>query len=66
MAREFCVPQQTSKLFLAIIFLLGAIGLIIIGLTILPVIGFILAIPFLILSYFFFTRRLDENCNIRT
>ncbi len=41
-------------------------GMVVIGLTILPVVGFVLAIPFFVLSYFLFTGRLDENCNIRT
>jgi hypothetical protein len=65
MKRELCLPEQTSKLALGLLALLGGIGLIVIGLTLLPVFGLVLAAAPLSLAYYFFSRPLDEACQIQ-
>ena len=59
-----CLPQRGFKLMLAAVFLIGAIGFIVIGLTLLPFVGFIVAIPFIALAFYFLTAKLDERCEI--
>jgi len=59
-----CVPQRVFKTVLASVSLIGAIGFIAIGFTLLPLIGFIVAIPFVVLAFYFWNARLDDRCEI--
>jgi len=59
-----CVPQRVFKTVLAAVSLIGAIGFIAIGFTVLPFIGFIVAIPFIMLAFYFWSARLDDHCKI--
>lgn len=59
-----CMPQKISKLMLGFILLGAAIGLIIIGITLLPVFGFIMAMPVLALSIYVFSLHLNKECEI--
>ena len=49
---------------LVAVFLTGAIGFIAIGFTLLPLIGFIVAIPFIVLAVYFFNAKLYDRCEI--
>jgi len=53
-----CIPQKISKLLLA------AIALVIIGVTLLPVFGFILAVPVIALSFYIYSLHLNDQCEI--
>ncbi len=64
MARELCIPERTSKLIVGLLLLLGGIAMVVIGLTILPVVGLVLAVVPLALAYWFFTRPLNESCEM--
>nr|NJM02098.1 hypothetical protein [Desulfobacula sp.] len=58
------MPQKISKLFLASLMLAAAIALIIIGVTLLPVFGFILALPVIALSFYIYSLHLNDRCEI--
>ena len=59
-----CVPQKISKLMMGSILLVLAAGLIIIGVTILPIFGFLLAIPVIVLAVYVFQLHLNDQCEI--
>ncbi|MFO7749761.1 MAG: hypothetical protein R6V54_06670 [Desulfobacteraceae bacterium] len=59
-----CIPQKLSKAALGSILLVGALALIIAGLTVLPVIGFILAVPAAALGIYFIRLHLNKECQI--
>jgi len=59
-----CVPQKISKLMMGSIMLAAAAALIIIGITLLPVFGFVLAIPVTALAIYIFRLHLNDQCEI--
>lgn len=59
-----CIPQKISKLLLGSLMLVGAIALVIIGITLLPVFGFILAVPVISLSFYVYSLHLNDQCEI--
>lgn len=59
-----CIPQRISKLFLGLIFMAAAAALVIIGITLVPVFGFILAVPVAALGIYFFRAHLNKECQI--
>jgi len=59
-----CVPQKMSKFMLGSLVLAAALALIIIGVTLLPIFGFILAIPVLALAVYIFRLHLNDQCEI--
>jgi hypothetical protein len=61
-----CVPQKISKLMLGSLLLVAALGLIIIGITLLPIFGFLLAVPVIALAIYVFRLHLNDQCEIVT
>ena len=59
-----CVPQNISKLFIGGLFALFAVGFIISGFTVLPIIGFAVAIPFMVISVYLIKAHLNKQCEI--
>jgi len=59
-----CVPQKIYKLMLGGIVLASALALIAIGVTLLPVFGFILAVPVVALAIYIFRLHLNDQCEI--
>lgn len=59
-----CVPEKFSKLLLGSLMLAAALALIIIGVTLLPIFGFALAIPVLGLAVYIFRLHLNDQCEI--
>ncbi len=59
-----CIPQKISKFILGSFLLAAASGLIIIGITLLPVFGFILAVPVIVLAIYIFRLHLSDQCEI--
>ena len=59
-----CVPERFSKLLLATILLVGGIGFGVIGITVLPVIGLLAAVPMLVLAGDFYRVHLNDRCRI--
>jgi len=64
MELKACMPERFSKLLLATILLLGGIGFGIIGITVLPVIGLLVAVPLLVLAGYFYRVHLNARCRI--
>ena len=59
-----CVPQKISKGFLVSLLGFAALGLIVLGVTLLPIVGFVLAAPVIALAVYIFQTRLDDQCEI--
>jgi len=59
-----CIPQKISKLMIGLILMGFALALIIIGVTLLPVFGFILALPVIALAIYIFRLHLNDQCEI--
>ena len=59
-----CVPQKISKLMIGSIMLAAAAALVIIGVTLMPVFGFMLAIPVTALAIYTFRLHLNDQCEI--
>ena len=62
--KNLCLFERFSKLGLGFFFLLTAFGFMVSGITILPIVGFIFAVPLLIVSFYFFRAHLNKNCQI--
>ena len=59
-----CIPQRLSKLMMVALLLIAAFALIVIGITLLPIFGFILAIPVIALAVYVFRLHLNDQCEI--
>ena len=59
-----CVPEKFSKYMLGLLALGAAFALIVIGVTILPFVGFILAVPVTLLAIYIFRLHLNDQCEI--
>lgn len=59
-----CVPQKIYKALLGSFMLAAAIASVIIGITLLPVFGFVLALPVIALSFYIFNLHLNDQCEI--
>ncbi len=59
-----CFPQTISKLFLAVVLSVFAVGFIMTGFTVLPIIGFVVAIPFAVISIYLIRAHLNKQCEI--
>ncbi|HCY87587.1 MAG TPA: hypothetical protein DHV36_20805 [Desulfobacteraceae bacterium] len=59
-----CIPQRISKFTLGIILLGAALGLVVIGVTLLPIIGIVAAVPVAALAVYFFRVHLNDQCEI--
>lgn len=59
-----CIPQRVSKLVLGSLLLVGALGLVIIGFTLLPIFGLMMAVPVFALSLYVFSLHLNDQCEI--
>ncbi|MCG8618419.1 MAG: hypothetical protein MI802_19550 [Desulfobacterales bacterium] len=59
-----CIPQRISKFTLGIILLGAALGLVVIGVTLLPIIGLVAAVPVAALAVYFFRVHLNDQCEI--
>jgi hypothetical protein len=59
-----CYIERLSKLGIGITLLIFGLGLVVIGLTIIPVFGLIFAAPVLLASGYFFKAHLNRECQI--
>jgi hypothetical protein len=64
MKKNLCLFERISKLGIGLFFLLVAAGLMLSGLTVFPIFGFVLAIPVLVVSFYFFNAHLNQSCQI--
>jgi uncharacterized membrane protein len=61
-----CFFERVSALTIGILLLVGAIGFAVVGLTVLPVVGLVVAVPIFALSVYFFRVHFNRQCEIRT
>ena len=57
-----CVNSRMSKSLVGLVFLGFSFIIGISGLTLLPVIGFVFAVPFLVIAIYFFSLHLNKEC----
>ncbi len=62
--KNLCLFERFSKLGLGLFFLLTAFGFMLSGITVLPIFGFIFAVPLLFVSFYFFRAHLSKDCQI--
>ena len=62
---NLCLFERFSKLGLGLNFLLISIGFMVIGFTVLPVFGFVIALAFFLISIYVFRVRLKKDCQIQ-
>jgi hypothetical protein len=64
MKKDMCLFERFSKIVLGLFFLISAIGFTLSGITIFPIFGFLLAVPALLVSLYFFHAHLNRSCQI--
>lgn len=61
-----CLIERPANIGVAVALMAMALGLIVIGLTVLPVLGIFLAIPVFLVSVAFFFAPRSQECSIRS
>jgi hypothetical protein len=64
MSEITCFFERLSKLGIGITLLVFGLGLVVIGLTIIPVFGLVFAAPVLLASGYFIKAHLNRECQI--
>ena len=59
-----CLPQRISIILISIFMLLGAAAFTLLAFSVLPIIGFLVAVPLFILAVYFIRLRLNKQCEI--
>ena len=62
--KNICIVERISKAGLGLFFLLVTAGFMLSGITVLPLFGFLLAVPALLASIYFFSAHLNKGCEI--
>ena len=62
--KNLCLIERFSKIGLGAIFLLISIGFVLSGVTVLPIFGFVIALPFFLISMYFFRAHMNKECQI--
>jgi hypothetical protein len=62
--KNICLIERFSKIGAGIFFLIISIGFILSGITVLPIFGFLMAVPLLFISFYFFRAHLNKDCQI--
>jgi len=64
MNKYFCFYEKLSKFSIGMILLVFSLAFMISGFTVLPVFGFVIAIPVFLISLYFFRAHLNRDCQI--
>ena len=59
-----CVPQKMSKGIISAFLLALGLVLAFAGVTVLPIVGLVLAAPFILLAVYFYRLHLNDQCEI--
>ncbi len=59
-----CMPQKISKFAIGLMLVAAALIMVILGFTVLPIIGQVLAVLILILAVYVFKLHLNDQCKI--
>jgi hypothetical protein len=62
--KNICIVERISKASIGGFFLFVAAGFMLSGITVLPLFGFLLALPALLASIYFFSAHLNKSCEI--
>ncbi len=62
--KNMCLFERFSKMGIGFFFLFISIGSMLSGITVFPIFGFIFAVPFLLISLYFFRVHLNKDCQI--
>lgn len=62
--KNICIVERISKAGIGLFFLFIAAGFLLSGITVLPFFGFLLAVPALLASIYFFSAHLNKSCEI--
>jgi hypothetical protein len=62
--KNICIVERISKAGIGLFFLFIAAGFLLSGITVLPVFGFLLAVPALLASIYFLSTHLNKSCEI--
>jgi len=63
--KNMCIVERISKAGIGLFFLFIAAGFLLSGITVLPFFGFLLAVPALLASIYFFSVHLNKSCEIK-
>jgi len=64
MNKNFCFYEKFSKFSIGMILLVFSLSFLISGFTVFPVFGVIVAVPFFLISVYFFRAHLNRECQI--
>lgn len=62
--KNICIVERISKAGIGLFFLFITAGFLLSGITVLPFFGFLLAVPALLASIYFFSAHLNKSCEI--
>ena len=62
--KNICIVERISKAIIGVFFLFVASGFMLSGITVLPLFGFLLALPAFLASIYFFSAHLNKSCEI--
>lgn len=62
--KNTCIVERISKAGIGLFFLFITAGFLLSGVTVLPLFGFLLAVPALLASIYFFSAHLNKSCEI--
>jgi len=62
--KNTCILERISKAGIGAFFFFVALGFLLSGITVLPLFGFLVAIPAFLASIYFFSVRLNKSCEI--
>ncbi|MGD2149133.1 MAG: hypothetical protein PVJ20_04230 [Desulfobacterales bacterium] len=63
--KNLCLFERFSKIGLGVVFLLISVGFMLSGVTVLPIFGFVIALPFFLVSLYFFNAHMNKACQIK-
>lgn len=66
MNANHCFFERFSALTIGVLLSIGAVGLFVISLTIMPLVGLIFALPAAVLAIYFFRVHFNRQCQIQT
>ncbi len=61
---NMCLFERFSKIGAGLFFLLVSLGFMLSGVTVLPIFGFLIALPLFLISMYFFRAHLNKECQI--
>lgn len=64
MKNNKCTSEKFSKYFLGGLFGLFSLGLVVLGFTLLPIIGFVMAVPVFAIGVVLIRTRLNDQCQL--